>query len=213
MRKHCRADGIFGPKSARVTAMITATEALIFWAITVICAGVGAYMGAYLKKKGENLATHEDLNKLVEQMKVTTETTKGIEARITGDLWNAQKRWELTKETLIEIVRLVGRAEITIKNAVVDFEYKSRGRNPPSLLPHKSESILDECIEIAFSLDNHRLMMMLVCGMDVIPAYIKLADAYLATVLCLDVKTYDYEKAKERLKEFGSALARFQIAV
>jgi hypothetical protein len=26
---------------------------------------VGSYLGAYLKKKGENLATHEDLNKLL----------------------------------------------------------------------------------------------------------------------------------------------------
>jgi hypothetical protein len=36
-----------------------------------LCAGVGAYIGSYLKKKGENLATHEDLNLLVEQMEAT----------------------------------------------------------------------------------------------------------------------------------------------
>jgi len=35
-----------------------------WWAVAVaplISAAVGAYLGGYLKKKGENLATHEDI--------------------------------------------------------------------------------------------------------------------------------------------------------
>src|SRR6266581_3333324 len=32
-----------------------------------VTAGLGSYFGAYLKRKGENLATHEDMNRLVEQ--------------------------------------------------------------------------------------------------------------------------------------------------
>jgi hypothetical protein len=33
---------------------------------TALGAGAGAYLGSYLKKKGENLATHEDIDKLLE---------------------------------------------------------------------------------------------------------------------------------------------------
>jgi hypothetical protein len=36
--------------------------------IPFVTAGVGAYLGAYLKKKGENLATHEDIENTVAQV-------------------------------------------------------------------------------------------------------------------------------------------------
>jgi hypothetical protein len=51
-----------------------------FWVFTTVFAGAGAYLGSYLKKKGENLATHEDLNKLIVELRATTEATKSIEA-------------------------------------------------------------------------------------------------------------------------------------
>ncbi len=51
--------------------------------ITASVAGAAAYFGAYLKKKGENLATHEDIDKLVQQVSAITAATKHIEARIT----------------------------------------------------------------------------------------------------------------------------------
>jgi hypothetical protein len=34
------------------------------WVVPLVSAGVGAYFGGYLKTKGENLATHEDIDKL-----------------------------------------------------------------------------------------------------------------------------------------------------
>ena len=33
--------------------------------ITVLSAGIGAFFGAYLKQKAENLATHEDFQKVL----------------------------------------------------------------------------------------------------------------------------------------------------
>jgi len=49
---------------------------------TLVSAGIGAYLGAYLKKKGENLATHEDIGKLLDQVRAVTTITKEIEAKI-----------------------------------------------------------------------------------------------------------------------------------
>jgi hypothetical protein len=40
-------------------------------------------ISSYLKKKGENLATHEDVDKLVKQVSAVTAATKQIEANIT----------------------------------------------------------------------------------------------------------------------------------
>ncbi|MGA3373709.1 MAG: hypothetical protein ABSC48_18325 [Terracidiphilus sp.] len=73
--------------------------------IPLIFAGIGSYLGSYLKKKGENLATHEDLDKLVEQVAAVTQATKSIEAAISDDLWNKQKRWELKREVLFEAAK------------------------------------------------------------------------------------------------------------
>jgi hypothetical protein len=75
------------------------------WAFTLVTfasAGAGAYLGGYLKKKGENLATHEDVDKLKEQVRVVTTTTKEIEAKISNEVWDRQKRWELKRDVLFE---------------------------------------------------------------------------------------------------------------
>jgi hypothetical protein len=85
-------------------------NALIVWGISALVAGFGAYFGAYFKKKGENLATHEDLDKLIVELRATTEATKSIEARISQDLWVSQKGWELKRDILMQWFRSVHEA-------------------------------------------------------------------------------------------------------
>lgn len=75
--------------------------AFTVWFLTTLSAGVAAYCGAYLKQKGQNLATHEDIEKLVAQMKATTEATKAIEERISNEFWNKQRVWEMKRDTLL----------------------------------------------------------------------------------------------------------------
>lgn len=65
------------------------------------------FLGSYLKKKGENLATHEDLNKVVEQMSAVTAATKKIEADISSGVWDKQKRWEMRRDILFEVTKRV----------------------------------------------------------------------------------------------------------
>ena len=52
---------------------------------TLISAFVGSWLAGYLRKKGENLATHEDINKLVESVSAVTKVMKEIESKISGD--------------------------------------------------------------------------------------------------------------------------------
>lgn len=70
--------------------------------LSALASWFASYFGSYMKKKGENLATHEDINKLVDQVSAVTQATKDIEARISGDLWNRQKRWEIKRDVLLE---------------------------------------------------------------------------------------------------------------
>jgi hypothetical protein len=69
------------------------------------------YLVGYAKKKGENLATHEDLERVVEQMSAVTTATKAIEAKISSDVWDRQKRWELKREVLFEATKRIADIE------------------------------------------------------------------------------------------------------
>ena len=61
------------------------------------------YLRGYSAKKGENLATHEDIDKLVDQVSVVTQTTKEIESKISGELWDKQKHWEMKRDVIFEM--------------------------------------------------------------------------------------------------------------
>src|SRR5260370_10809387 len=87
-------------------------EQLTAWGVvTVVGSFVGSFIGSYLKKKGENLATHEDISKLVEQVRAVTQATKEIEAKILSAVWDRQKRWELKRDVLFEATRRLGAVE------------------------------------------------------------------------------------------------------
>jgi len=56
--------------------------------------GAGAYFGSYLREKGKNLATREDIDNLVVQLERTTRATEDIKANISGEWRVREKRWD-----------------------------------------------------------------------------------------------------------------------
>src|SRR5271166_1206622 len=98
---------------------------LLTMIVPAITAGCAAYFGSYLKKKGENLATHEDIDKLTKQMGTVTTVTKNIEARISDDYWLKQRRWEVKRDTIFEATRKFGDLEAAFSEltAVVHLTY------------------------------------------------------------------------------------------
>jgi hypothetical protein len=77
----------------------------VYWPIlTVLGSFTGGYVGAYLTTKAKNLATHEDIGKLVDQVTAVTTATKEIEAKISIDVWDRQKRWETKRDVLFSAI-------------------------------------------------------------------------------------------------------------
>ncbi|MGH9438054.1 MAG: hypothetical protein ACRD22_09185 [Terriglobia bacterium] len=72
----------------------------------VIVPGLSAYLGSYLKKKGENLATHEDIGKLVDQVKAITQATKEIETKISDAVWKRERKAELQLKAIESVNKL-----------------------------------------------------------------------------------------------------------
>ena len=77
-----------------------------WWAylISFAIAFVGAYFGSYMKRKAENLATKEDFNDLLVQVRRTTEETEKIKAEISRVSWVDQQRWNLKRELYLELL-------------------------------------------------------------------------------------------------------------
>jgi hypothetical protein len=58
----------------------------IMFLVGVCSAAIGAFAGSYLKKKGESLATKEDFDSLLIQLKTQTKATEDIKANVQRDL-------------------------------------------------------------------------------------------------------------------------------
>jgi hypothetical protein len=130
--------------------------------LAALASGFGGYFGSYLKKKGENLATHEDLDKLVKQVEATTEATKRIEASISNDVWDRQRHWELKKEAVFEVMRALGKADETLHFASVAEVEARKPDNAGRFEQIKTES-WDSFYSAIDDFDRKRALALIVC--------------------------------------------------
>lgn len=86
----------------------TAENVIVWFLLTVGGSFAGSWFGAYLKKKGENYATKEDLGDLVKQMQALTKAQEEIKAEISDKVWDRQRRWELKRDALIDGTKKTG---------------------------------------------------------------------------------------------------------
>ena len=103
-----------------------AQDAAIWFGLNFVVSGLGAYCGSYLMRKGKNIATHEDIDKVVEQLRLVIQTTKEIEPKISSEVWHKQKSWELKREVLFEGTRRVAEIEelLNTLNSILQVELK-----------------------------------------------------------------------------------------
>src|SRR5882724_7799126 len=130
-----------------------------------VFAGIGGWCGAYLKVKAENFATREDTNKIVEHLSAVTEATKGIEAKISNDVWDRQKRWELKREICLEAARKWAEAEEALlrMRTITETAEKSGEPESPAWLETKTEAY-DKALSASNSFDAAMFLVSLVCG-------------------------------------------------
>jgi hypothetical protein len=140
---------------------------LLMLILSFIGAGGGAYFGSYLKKKGENVATHEDLDKLVIQMAAVTQTTKQIEAKISNDVWDRQKRWEVKRDSLLEMMRAFSRCSECLQRLFSTYEATpEHGKGETAWLERKAEAT--DAWQVSWpNLSMAVMIAELVCGHEV----------------------------------------------
>lgn len=170
---------------------------LITSMLTLIVGVLVGYLTGYAKKKGENLATHEDIGKLTEQVAAVTRTAKEIEAQITSGLWDRQKRWELKREVLFEATQRVAEAEFALLmlDSVLQVEVDRQNKVDAGLLQESNKYLLRWNSAWA-ALDESRLFVDNVCGQGTKSAFNEFGKLAKATATAISKKDKDaYLKA------------------
>jgi hypothetical protein len=94
-----------------------------FYSILAFAVGLfsGSFLPSYLREKGKNLATQEDIQELARQTGILTQTTREIEARISIGVWSKQQRWDLQKTALLDSLKDLATAETFLVRLVQTF--------------------------------------------------------------------------------------------
>ena len=160
----------------------------------------GSYLGAYLKKKGENLATHEDVDKLVDQMAAVTQTTKEIEAKISSDVWDRQKRWEIKRDAIFDMVKELGTLQVALGDFISVYRVALRNEEAQFYAQKKIEE--NEKLHQAHqSFERAQAVATLVCSKEVRIAFSNFG--VLRTELTSDIAHGRMEKAN---KDFADVI-------
>ena len=67
------------------------------------------FFGSYSAEKGKNLATKEDIAQI-------TKVQEEIKAKISDDVWDRQKQWEMRRDAVFEVVRVLGEVDEALLN-------------------------------------------------------------------------------------------------
>jgi hypothetical protein len=87
--------------------------------VIALIAGIGAYFGSYLREKGKNLATKEDIDLIVRK-------TEEIKADIAGGLWVAQSRWTFRAEVYKNLFESIGDTAAALRQLMFIDEWRPK---------------------------------------------------------------------------------------
>lgn len=176
------------------------------WILSVIGSlWIGSYFSPYLRKRAENLATHDDLEKLINQVRATTEATKRIEARISNEVWNKQQLWEMKRDTVISVIQTMD----ATKDALMRYAAKRVSVAQAGADPNRFEIVIQASLlwtERIAEFESKRAVAALICSK-------RLSDALLDVQQALRGGYSDLRKGKISSYDDIGAVIRDRIIV
>jgi len=184
-------------------------DELLKLGLFALFAGMGGFIGAYLKRKGENLATHEDINQLVQQVRAVTTATKEIEAKISSEVWDKQKQWELKRDALFEVTKRIASVSDALFNMnITHFSPVVKGQELE--LTSRQVEASRKSWEAESSFDQATLLVNLVCGEEVNTLLRKFAETMRRSAKEISKRE---STATESLKELRAQAASVTVAM
>jgi len=190
----------------------------ILLALAVLGGWFGSYIGSYMGKKGENLAVHEDLDKLVKQMEATTQATKAIEARISNEVWDRQRHWEMKRDALVAALQSLENADLALMEMATAFKNARENgeQSEAEWKPIKSDKMV-AWHQAANGYDDKLVIVNLVCNRATYDALrgagkgIRAGASKLFTGAAIDYNDIGQDIHKNMIESF--ALARQELGI
>lgn len=177
-----------------------------------LVAGLGAYFGAYLKVKGQNWAKQQDTDLILEEVRATTKATKEIEAKISNEVWDRQKQWELKREIVREAANRVGILWTALENLSV--AYRTRNLNNGQGVQTYEEMVSDANEKWFHALAKYEQTGLFVdsfCGREMSSAFAELRT--LALTIAYALNQGDIDILKNRYSALLSAKSTVRDAI
>jgi hypothetical protein len=149
-------------------------ENLIYGSLGILIGGFVGYMNGYMRKKAENRAIHEDFQAVLAELKETTHATKEIEAKISDEVWNRQRKWEIKKEALFDATRgLVDFNNALIQLSSIDQAKKAHPHIPADVWLLQENQVMKTVMEATSSLQQITLLLSVTVGREVLIVFSK----------------------------------------
>ena len=90
--------------------------------LVLAMAGLGAFLVPYLKKKGERVATKEDFDGILAELKSNTEAIEQVKTKFSEQTWINQQVWVKKQEAYTSIFSLLLNVKKYVTHQVSQFE-------------------------------------------------------------------------------------------
>ena len=182
----------------------------IYLALTSLTSAfVGSFLAGYLKKKGESLATHEDFEKVLGEMRVVTKTTKEIEASITDKAWDRQRRWELKRDVLFEAARRLAEIDDTLISLTSTFQLAHQPRAKE--WEDEKVKVEERWFKASAAFEETRLLVEVICENETIDVF--KAVARIANRIAVDIVKKNPEGYGDLDRTFAMNLSSARTAI
>lgn len=184
--------------------------AILQFVLFCIVAALGAYIGTYLKVRGESWAKEKDIDRVVNEVRSVTETTKRIEATISHEFWDRQKLWEMKREVLFEASKAVARIEERLMRwqAVLGV---AKDRADSAEWREWWHDALVEWREALANFENTQGLVIVVCSFETTAEFLKFGP--LLGEISKGLAKKDLDIYDDRQEELNKASFRLRFAI
>src|SRR6202049_1430581 len=185
-------------------------EPYIPWGLAILVGMLVGFLAGYAKRKGENLSIHEDIDKLVDQVRAVTLATREIEGKISNDVWDRQKRWELKRDVLFEAAKRVAEVDEALVSLDSTLQVEQRPDDPVFIQSVYKKTV--KWSDASSRFDDAKLLVAIVCRKETIEA-IDDFGLFVGQVATEITKNRDAEICKKSRKELALKLIAARAAI
>jgi hypothetical protein len=168
-----------------------------------VASGVGAFFGAYLKQKMQNLATKQDIGEI-------TERAKRIEGKISDEFLTQQRNRDVRREVIFDLVKEVSALQYNLlrfSQAFALVRELKKSQCPPEELERAVKRREDETERYTEQLDlfwKHRALAAMVCG----KALVVQVETINSTAILLWNRSMDHEAEEVDMNPLSDEIYR-----